>query len=110
MARPIDEQVVVITGASSGIGLELARALAQRGHGVTLVARRAERLEELAEELSREHGVRAEPIPADLSDAGERDRLAREVEERGLTVEVLVNNAGFGIYEPFGRSDREREL
>src|SRR5829696_1859995 len=102
-SRP--DSTALVTGASSGIGTELAR-----GHGLTLVARRADRLESLAGELSSRYGVRVEPIAADLSDASDRDRLAREVESRGLTVEVLVNNAGFGVYEPFGHSDRGREL
>ena len=65
-----------VTGASSGIGLELARGLARRGHGVTLVARREDRLRQLAEELSGAHGVRAEVVAADLADAEERERLA----------------------------------
>ena len=99
-----------MTGASAGIGLELARALAARGHGVTLVARREDRLQRLAEELRDQHGVRAEPIAADLCEPGQRDELATEIEQRGLTVEVLVNNAGFGIYLPFAASNRDREL
>lgn len=107
---PIDGSTALVTGASAGIGRELARGLARRGHGVTLVARRQDRLEELAREVGDAHGVRTEVIAADLADAGERDRLASEVERRGLTVEVLVNNAGFGIYRPFADSDREREL
>jgi uncharacterized protein len=107
---PDPASTALVTGASSGIGRELARALAERGHGVTLVARRADRLEKLAAELSDRHGVRTESIPADLADAAERDRLAAEIEGRGLAVEVLVNNAGFGIYVPFADSDRQREL
>ena len=107
---PDSATTALVTGASSGIGLELARGLARRGHGVTLVARREERLRELATELSNDHGVRAEVIAADLADPAERDRIARELDERGLTVEILANNAGFGIYEPFTVSDREREL
>lgn len=107
-ARP--DSTALVTGASSGIGTELARGLAARGHGLTLVARRADRLESLGEELSSRYGVRVEPIAADLSEASDRDRLAAEVESRGLTVEVVVNNAGFGVYEPFGHSDRGREL
>ncbi|HEV2772824.1 MAG TPA: SDR family oxidoreductase [Thermoleophilaceae bacterium] len=107
---PRPDSTALVTGASSGIGTELARALAARGHGLTLVARRADRLESLAEALSRRYGVRVEPIAADLSEASERDRLAGEIESRGLTVEVVVNNAGFGVYEPFAHSDRAREL
>ncbi len=93
----------MITGASSGIGAAIARELASRGHGVTLVARRRERLEALAAELADSHRVRAEAISADLGEAGGRDRLAAQVDELGLTVEVLVNNAGFG-----GTGDRQR--
>lgn len=107
---PTEGSTALVTGASSGIGKELARGLARRGHSVTLVARRRERLEQLARELEDAHGVKAHAIPADLADAEAREGLAAEIEERGLTVEVLVNNAGFGIYKPFAASDREREL
>src|SRR5919204_3116095 len=107
---PAPDSTALVTGASSGIGRELARELASRGHGVTLVARRVERLNELAAELNGDQGVRTETIAADLSREGERDRVAAEIESRGLTVEVLVNNAGFGIYVPFHASDRRREL
>ncbi len=100
----------LVSGASSGIGVALARGLAARGHAITLVARRAERLEQIAGELRDHHGVRVEVVPADLSDQAERDRLAAELERRGLAVDVLVNNAGFGIYRPFPDSDRGREL
>ncbi len=77
---------------------------------MTLVARRRDRLERLAAELAEQHSVRTEVIAADLAEPSERDELAAEVERRGLTVETLVNNAGFGIYVPFADSDRRREL
>jgi adhesin HecA-like repeat protein len=93
----------LITGASSGIGAAIARELAARGHGVTLAARRRERLEALATKLADAYGVRAEAISADLGDATGRDRLAAQLDELGLTVEILVNNAGFG-----GSGDRQR--
>ncbi|MFN2611907.1 MAG: SDR family NAD(P)-dependent oxidoreductase [Solirubrobacterales bacterium] len=95
----------LVTGASSGIGAAIAVELAQRGHGVTLVARRAERLSELAERLESD-GVRAEAIGCDLTDPEERDLLQAEIEDRGLAVEVLVNNAGFGTSDEFHGSDR----
>src|SRR5919198_5396910 len=107
---PSSDSTCLVTGASSGIGADLARSLARRGHGATLVARRVERLEELADELRREHGVRAETIACDVSQPKARAGLARQVEELGLTVEVLVNNAGFGSGGLFYELDQEREL
>lgn len=107
---PSPGSTCLVTGASSGIGAELARALAQRGHGVTLVARREDRLEELATELSESHGVRAETLGCDLGDAGERTRMLASFAELGLEVEVLVNNAGFGTAGRFVDLEQEREL
>ena len=98
----------LITGASAGIGMEIARELARRGHGVTLVARREERLRELAAELTRDHGVRAEAIAADLGDPAGRDWVEGRIRELGLMVEILVNNAGFGDSGDVARTDRER--
>jgi short-subunit dehydrogenase len=99
----------LITGASSGIGAEIARGLAARGLGVTLVARREERLRELAGELSAAHGVDAEIVTADVSRERSRNRLFNELEQRGLTVEVLVNNAGFGSGGRFNELDAAKE-
>ena len=110
LPRPSADTTALVTGASSGIGREIARALAARGHGVTLVARRADRLEELATELRDKHGIRAEVVPADLADQEACDGIVKEIEERGLTVDVLVNNAGFGVYSAFSASDRKREF
>jgi uncharacterized protein len=107
---PSPGSTALVTGASSGIGAELVRQLAQRGYGVTLVARRHDRIQELARELENECSVRTEAIAADLTKPEDRDRLAGEIERRGLTVEILVNNAGFGIYGPFAAAGREREL
>lgn len=101
-------QTTIVTGASSGIGAAFARALAQRGSDVILVARRLDRLQELAGELERDHGVRATPIPLDLSRPGAGQALAKEVAARGLTVTGLVNNAGFGTDGPFHEEDPER--
>lgn len=97
----------MVTGASSGIGAEMARELARRGLGLTLVARREDRLRELAAEL---RGVRVEVIAADVADDGGRKQLFASVAERGLEVEVLVNNAGFSTAGRFWENDPEREV
>lgn len=107
---PIDftAQTTIVTGASSGIGAAFARALAERGSDVILVARRLERLRELASELERDHGVHATPIALDLSRRGAGQALVGEVAARGLTVTGLVNNAGFGTDGPFHEEDPDR--
>ena len=92
---PSPSVTCVVTGASSGIGAEFARQLADRGHGVFLVARREDRLRELASEIERDHGVRAEFAACDLGDAADRRNLPGLVARRDLDVSVLVNNAGF---------------
>jgi short-subunit dehydrogenase len=107
---PEPHATALITGASSGIGEAFARELAARGHSVTLVARRADRLERLADELRTEHGVRVEVIPTDVGNPQEREDLVEEVENRGLAVNLLVNNAGFGIYAPFVEVGLAREF
>jgi short-subunit dehydrogenase len=99
-----------VTGASAGIGTEIARELAARGHGLVLVARRRPRLEELAKQLSGEFGIRAEALGCDLSKAAARNRLPGRIESLGLDIEILVNNAGFATNGAFYKSDTEREL
>lgn len=106
---PAPDRTCLVTGASSGIGADLARVLTEKGHGVTLVARREDRLRDLADELAGT-GVRVEVVAADLSDLAPRDALAAEVAERGLTVDVLVNNAGFSTTGPVHRSDPAQEV
>ena len=95
-----------MTGASSGIGIEVARELARRGYAVTLVARREDRLRELAEEL----GNGAQAHACDVTDPHARKGLAEALAARGTQVSILVNNAGFSTSGPFANSDREREL
>jgi uncharacterized protein len=108
LPEPSVSNTALVTGASSGIGAAMARELASRGFSIALVARREERLRSLATDLTDEHGVTAEVMASDLSDEGERDRLADELQGRGRTVEVLVNNAGFGHQADFAISPRDR--
>ncbi|HEV2369805.1 MAG TPA: SDR family oxidoreductase, partial [Acidimicrobiales bacterium] len=109
LPAPSPDSTCVVTGASSGIGAEIARQLATRRRGVTLVARRAERLQGLADELSGRHGVRAEIVPLDLSDPHARAGLLDEVAGLGLVADVLVNNAGFSTTGPVDRADPDAE-
>lgn len=110
LPAPSAGATAVVTGASSGIGVEIARQLAHRGHGVTLVARREDKLRALADELATVHGIRAEVVTADLTDPAARDRIAAELDERGLQAGVLVNNAGMSTMGPVHRADVAAEL
>lgn len=86
----------LVTGASAGLGTGFARALAAEGHDLILTARRTDRLEELAAELRAAHGVTVTAIAADLADPGGAAALIAEIGRRGLAVNTLINNAGFG--------------
>lgn len=104
-ARP----VALVTGASAGIGAELARLLAV-DHDLVLTARRGEQLQTLAEELTGRHGTMCHVFPADLADPGAPRTLFDVVTAAGLTVDVLVNNAGFGDLGPFAKADLAKTL
>jgi short-subunit dehydrogenase len=108
MAGPERRALALVTGASGGIGAEIARVLAAHGHDLVLVARSADRLAAFAAELSRAHGVEARALAADLAGEGAPERVA----EAAGTVDVLVNNAGFGLQGRFATTDaaREREM
>jgi short-subunit dehydrogenase len=110
LPAPDAARTCLVTGASSGIGAAIARLLAARGLGVTLVARREAKLAELAEGLASRYGVRAEVLAADLTDEASRAAIVTELEGRGLTVNVLVNNAGLTTMGPVSRSDPVQEL
>jgi hypothetical protein len=108
--NPFTSSAALVTGASAGIGAAISRELAERGHNLILVARRKDKLDELAQELSRRHGIRAETLGSDLGKPASRDRLAGRIESLGLQVEILINNAGFATGGPFHESDAKREL
>jgi uncharacterized protein len=107
LPEPSADTNVVITGASSGIGTELARGLARRSYPLVLVARRHERLIQLADELREEHAVRIEVLPLDLADDAARAELSDRV--RRDPVAGLCNSAGFGTSGPFHTLPIERE-
>lgn len=109
LPSPAPDRTAVVTGASSGIGAELARELARRGQNVTLVARSEAKLRTLAEELAAT-GVRADVVAADLSRGSDRVRLVDRVAELELVASILVNNAGLSTVGPVHRADVEDEV
>ena len=100
----------LITGGSSGIGAELARQLAAGGANLLLTARRRDRMEALAAGLREMHGISAEIFVADLAQPNAPAEIFSFTQEKGIAVELLVNNAGFGIYGEFHKHDLAREL
>lgn len=103
-----ERPLAVITGASSGIGAELARVLAERGYDCVISARRAQRLEELASELRDEHRAEVHVVAADLSTRGGARKLFDDVMALERPVDFLANNAGFGIYGKFAEQPVEK--
>lgn len=110
LPTPAADRTAVVTGASSGIGREIARQLAARGHGLTLVARRQERLRALADEVTAAHDVRADVVTADLTDVGARQDVVAAVDAAGLVPAVLVNAAGLSTVGPVHRNDPGAEV
>jgi uncharacterized protein len=100
----------LVTGASSGIGLELATLLARGRHDLVLVARSRDRLDAIARGLIEEFGARFTILDRDLARPETPAAIARGLEERGLAVDILVNDAGFGLYGPFAETPIDREL
>ncbi|PTL76288.1 SDR family oxidoreductase [Vitiosangium sp. GDMCC 1.1324] len=95
------EKTVMVTGGSMGIGAAFAQELARRRARLVLVARSAERLRTLAEDLTKTHGVRVDVVAEDLARPGAAKRVLEAVRAKGLVIDVLINNAGFGMYGPF---------
>jgi short-subunit dehydrogenase len=102
--------VALVTGASGGIGLALASQFAADGYDLVLVARSADKLADLARGLEGMHGASCTVLPADLSKPDAPPAILRALDERGLVLEALVNNAGFGLRGAFAETDLEREL
>ena len=109
LPRPTRHTTAVVTGASSGIGEAIARELARRGHGVTLVARRVDRLEALAGELAAA-GTSTHVVATDLADRSARAELLGRIAALGLEPDILVNNAGVSTLGPVASSDPDAEL
>jgi short-subunit dehydrogenase len=109
---PWKGRTALVTGASSGLGSDFARHLAADGASLILVARRAEAMEALGRELAARHGTSAEVVPMDLAAPGAPEALHAELRRRGREVDLLVNNAGFGLFGEFLDVDarREREM
>lgn len=100
----------LITGASSGIGYEISRVLASKGHDVVLVARREDNLRQLAHYLEREYKIKARYIAADLSDPTSAERIYNQVKADNIPVDILVNNAGAGALGAFTALDYDRDI
>jgi short-subunit dehydrogenase len=109
MASVPPRQRALVTGASNGIGLELARVLAREGWDLVVTARNQEALDRLASELSSSYHAAVRVIAADLASPDGARRLINEITSAGLTVDALVNNAGFGLFGPFATTPLERE-
>ncbi len=101
-------QTALITGASSGIGLELARLFARDGFGLVLVARNQSRLNSLAQELRTAHHIPVCVILADLDQPGTANKIVEQLEQSGIAIDVLVNNAGTQLYAPFAEADGQK--
>ncbi len=110
MDEDITGKWALVTGTSSGLGIDFAHQLAKRGMNIVLVARRRERLKEVSTDLVNHYGIETEVISKDLSSEEAPTALFDEIENRNIKIEVLINNAGYGLYGNFLDIDREAEL
>jgi short-subunit dehydrogenase len=104
------DKATLVTGASSGIGRELARLFARDGHHLVLVARNRQKLEELARELETQHGVETKVIVKDLADPASPEEIVDQLRGEGIQVENLINNAGTQVYGLFAETELDRQL
>lgn len=104
------KDTALVTGASSGIGEDLARLIAAGGRNVVLLARSADKLQALAGQLSAAHGIDATVVAADLGDPGATAQVVRTLTARGITIDMLVNNAGFGTAGAFAAGAPDEQL
>ena len=105
-----EKKYALVTGATSGIGYELAKLFAQDGYNLVLVARTSNDLEKTANELTAQFGIEAVPMVKDLFTDGAAAELYNEVQAKGITINVLVNDAGQGVYGKFHEEDLDRQL
>lgn len=105
-----EKGTALVTGASSGIGLELAKVMAKNGHDLVLTARSVDPLEALAGMLEGKHGIKATVIPLDLARPGAPSVLFSAVTDRKIEIDILVNNAGFGLGGAFADTEVSREI
>jgi len=105
-----NSKTAVITGASGGIGYELARLFAKDHHDVVLVARSAPKLTQFADELQRQFGISAKAVPLDLTAAPAPQFLFDQLQREGIAVDILVNNAGYGVLGEFSKVSLEESL
>jgi len=103
-------EIALVTGASMGIGKELAKIFAADGRDLVLVARSEDKLRSLADELQSAHGITAHVLPADLSDPSAPSNIFASLESKGLALDYLVNNAGFGATGPFAELELELQM
>jgi short-subunit dehydrogenase len=106
----VNDRVTLITGASAGIGTDLVRVFASNGHRVAMVARRADRLQALAAEVTAKGGGTPIVIPCDLEQPAACDKIATALADAGVEVEYVINNAGFGMFGRAAELDRNEQL
>ncbi len=104
------KQTVLITGATSGIGFELAKIFAADSYNLVLIARRADRLEKIKTEFEKNFGITVTNIVKNLSEQTAAQEIAEEIKKQEISIDILINNAGIGVYGNFSNTEREKEL